>query len=143
MEQEESAQGHFLMVTFNRPKFQYLGPGLQPETFGILEQFNVNFFWKKNLFAKREALFSISLCSSEMRPCSSYLQGCVCRDFITSKQILVGSRSKIKTYYLPSVLPFSICPSCTDTSGWLVVISSVWQRDCSYHQSALGLTVLG
>lgn len=141
--QEEGAWEHFVKVAFSGTKFQYLGPGVQPEALGTLEQFNLNFFLNTNVFAQSKPLFSISVSSPEMRPYSSYLQGCVWRDFITSKQFLVGSQCKIKTYYFPSVLPFSICPSYSDTSSWLVVISLVWQRDCSHHQSELRLTVLG
>ena len=45
--QEEDAWEHFVKVTFNGTKFQYLGPGVQPEALGTLEQFNLNFFLTK------------------------------------------------------------------------------------------------
>lgn len=58
--QEEGAWEHFVKVTFNGTKFQYLGPGVQPEALGTLERFNLNFFFNKNVFAQRKLLFSIA-----------------------------------------------------------------------------------
>lgn len=43
MVQEEGAWDRFVKVIFNLTKFQCLGPRVQPEALGILEQFNLNF----------------------------------------------------------------------------------------------------
>lgn len=51
--QEEGAWEHFVKITFNGTKFQYLGPEVQPEALGTLEQFNLNFFFKKKRYLQR------------------------------------------------------------------------------------------
>lgn len=51
--QEEGAWEHFVKVTFKGTKFQYLGPGVQPEALGTLERFKPQLFFLTKMYLHR------------------------------------------------------------------------------------------